>query len=202
MHQQTIKQKNMTKEEAFIKYKEIYEFAKINKPIEDIINVDELINTPAAPTADSGVAYEGAVLFHTIMVWHFANKLLPIYNTISHINTESLAKVIALHQIGKVGMFTPNTDDWQVKKLGKIYSFTETEACLKFGERSKLTCGNAGVTFTPEEYEAMSILDKTAEEYENMAKHRTHLSTLLKIASDMAYSVARERYKLSQKENH
>lgn len=191
----------MTKEEALIKYKEIYEFAKINKPLEDIINVDELINAPAAPTADSGVAYEGAVLFHTIMVWHFANKLLPIYNTISHINVESLAKVIVLHQIGKVGMFTPNTDDWQIKKLGKIYSFTETGVCLKFGERSKLLCGNAGVIFTPEEYEAMSILDKSAEEYENMTKYRTHLSTLVKIASDMAYSVARERYKLSQKED-
>jgi hypothetical protein len=60
-----------------------------------------------------------------------------------------------------------------------------------------MMCGNAGVVFTPEEYEAMSILDKTAEEYDNMTKYRTHLSTLLKMSSDMAYAVARERYKLS-----
>ena len=94
-------------------------------------------------------------------------------------------------------MFKSNENDWEVKKLGKVYSFTETGACLKTGERSKMVCSNAGVIFTPEEYEAMSILDKTPEEYENMTKYRTHLSTLLKMSSDMAFSVARERYKKS-----
>ena len=185
----------MTKEEAFVKYNEIYEFAGIHQSLADIVDVIEFMNAPAAPSIDSGVAYEGALMFHTLMIWHFANKLLPIYNKIGEVNPKSLAKVIVLHQLGKVGMFTPNTDDWQVKKLGKVYSFTEYGVCLKACERSKMVCGNAGVIFTPEEYEAMSILDKTPEEYENMTKYRTHLSTLLKISSDMAYAVARERYK-------
>ena len=187
----------MTKEEAFVKYKEIFNFAEIGKEIEDIVDVNELMVAPAAPSVDSGVAYEGAVLFHTLMVWHFANKLLPIYTKIAPINIKSLAKVIVLHQLGKVGMFTPNTDEWQVKKLGKVYTFVENDACLKTGERSKLVCSNAGVVFTTEEYEAMSIFDKTPEEYENMTKYRTHLSTLLKMSSDMAYTAARERYKNS-----
>jgi hypothetical protein len=185
----------MTIEEAYVKYKEIYDFAEIGKNLEDVVDVTELLRTPAAPSLESGVAYEGAVIFHTIMVWHFANKLLPIYNNISQVNPKSLAKVIVLHQLGKVGMFVHNTDDWQVKKIGKVFTFVETGACLKTGERSKMLCGNAGVSFTPEEYEAMSILDKSAEEYENMTKYRTHLSTLLKMASDMAYAVARERIK-------
>ena len=185
----------MTKEEAFVKYKEIFNFAEIGKEIEDIVDVNELMVTPAAPSVDSGVAYEGAVLFHTLMVWHFANKLLPIYTKIAPIDAKSLAKVVVLHQLGKVGMFTPNTDEWQVKKLGKAYAFVESDACLKTGERSKLVCSNAGVQFTIEEYEAMSIFDKTPEEYENMTKYRTHLSTLLKVSSDMAYAAARERYK-------
>lgn len=185
----------MTKEEAYVKYLEIFKLANTGKEFDEIVNADLFINTPAAPSLDSGLAYDGAVMFHTIMVWHFANKLLPIYNNISNINIESLAKVIALHQLGKVGMFKPNEDEWQVKKLGKAYAFIESEACLKTGERSKMICSNAGVVFTPEEYEAMSILDKTPEEYENMTKYRTHLSTLLKISSDLAYSVARERYK-------
>lgn len=185
----------MTIEEAYVKYKEIYDFADIGKEIENVVDITELMKTPAAPSLDSGVAYDGAVLYHTIMVWHFANKLLPIYNNISQVNPKSLAKVIVLHQLGKVGMFIPNTDDWQVKKLGKVFTFVESGVCLKTGERSKLVCGNAGITFTPEEYEAMSILDKTAEEYENMTKYRTHLSTILKMSSDMAYAVARERIK-------
>lgn len=187
----------MTKEEAYIKYKEIYDFAGIGKDVEAIVDINLLMETPAAPSLDSGVAYEGALMFHTIMVWHFANKLLPIYSKIAPVDIQSLAKVIVLHQLGKVGMFEPNTDEWQIKKLGKAYSFTESTACLKTGERSKMICSNAGIQFTLEEYEAMSILDKTPEEYENMTKYRTHLSTLLKMASDMAYAVARERYKMT-----
>lgn len=187
----------MTKEEAYVKYKEIFDFAEIGKDVEAIVDVNLLMETPAAPSLDSGVAYEGALMFHTLMVWHFANKLLPIYSKIGPVDVKSLAKVIVLHQLGKVGMFEPNTDEWQVKKMGKAYTFTESGACLKTGERSKMICSNAGIQFTIEEYEAMSILDKTAEEYENMTKYRTHLSTLLKMSSDMAYAVARERYKKS-----
>jgi hypothetical protein len=193
------KRKNMTNEEAFIKYKEIFNFANVGKELEDIVDVETFMKTPAAPSIESGVAYDGAIMFHTLMVWHFANKLLPIYNKISSIDVHSLAKVIVLHQLGKVGMFSPNTDDWQVKKLGKVYTFNDSDACLKNGERSKLVCSNAGVVFNNTEYEAMGILDKTPEEYENMTKYRTHLSTLLKMSSDMAYAVARERYKNSLK---
>ena len=185
----------MTKEEAFVKYKEIFDFAEIGKEIEEIVDVNELMITPAAPTLDSGLAYEGSVLFHTIMVWHFAKKILPVYESIGNVDVKSLAKVIVLHQLGKIGMFEPNKDEWQVKKLGKIYSFVEKDACLKLGELSKMLCGNAGVIFNNKEYEAMSILDKTAEEYESMTKYRTHLSTIFKMANDLAYTVARERHK-------
>lgn len=188
----------MTKEEAYVKYNEIYKFAEISKNVEDIVNVEELMVTPVSPSRDSGLAYEGSVLFHTLMVWYFAKKLLPIYGIINQIDVKSLAKVVVLHQLGKVGMFEPNTDEWQVSKAGKVFVFKEQNECLKNGERSKLFCSNAGITFTPEEYEAMSILDKTPEEYENMAKYRTHLSTILKISSDLSFSVARERYKKNQ----
>lgn len=187
----------MTKEEAFARYCEIFDFAEVGKKVDEIVDVNEFINTPAAPSIETGVAYEGGVIFHTIMVYHFAKKLQPIYGNIYQVDLKQLAKVVVLHQLGKVGMFKPNENDWEVKKLGKVYSFTETGACLKTGERSKMVCSNAGVIFTPEEYEAMSILDKTPEEYENMTKYRTHLSTLLKMSSDMAFSVARERYKKS-----
>jgi hypothetical protein len=191
----------MTKEEIFLKYKEIFDFANVGRELEKIVDVEQFMVTPAAPLIDSGVAYEGAIMYHTVMVYHFANKLLPIYNNIyqGQIDPKSLAKVIVLQQLGKVGMFEPNKDEWQSKKLGKVYTFTETNVCLKTGERSKMICGNAGVIFTPEEYEAMSILDKTPEEYENMTKYRCPMSTIVKNASDMAYAVERERYKATLK---
>ena len=191
----------MTKEEAFVKYCEIFKFAELGKELSDIVDVESFMNTPAAPTIGTGVAYDGALMFHTLMVWHFANKLLPVYNNIHTVDPKTLAKVIVLHQLGKVGMFIPNTDEWQVKKLGKAFTFAESGVCLKTGERSKMVCSNAGIVFTPEEYEAMTILDKTAEEYEKMTPFRTHLSTLLKMASDMAYALAIERYKKNVNNN-
>ena len=187
----------MTKEEAFVKYKEIFDYAEVGKKLEDIVDIDELMITPASVSADSGLAYEGAILFHTLMIWHFANKLSAVYNNISPVDNKSLAKVVVLHQLGKIGMFTPNTNEWQVKNQGKIYEFVDYGVCLKSGERSKRLCGNAGVNFTLEEYEAISILDKTPEEYENMTKFRTHLSTIFKMSCDLANAIAIERYKKS-----
>lgn len=189
----------MTKEEAFIKYKEIYNYANIGIELEDVVDINKLILCPCANTIDTGLAFEGALMFHTIMVWHFANKLLPLYNKIGVINAQSLAKVIVLHQIGKIDMFTPNSNEWEIDKLGKAYVFAQSEVCLKVGERSKLISSNSGIKFSLEEYEAMGILDKSAEEYENMSRYRTHLSTLLKMSNDMAYTVARERFKMSNK---
>lgn len=189
----------MTKEEAFVKYKEIFDYAEIGKSIEEIVNIDQLMITPANTSADSGLAYEGALLYHTLMIWHFANKLSTVYNNISPIDSKSLAKVVVLHQLGKTEMFIPNTNEWQVKNQGKIYEFIDDGVCLKSGERSKRICGNAGIIFTLEEYEAMSILDKTPEEYEAMSKFRTHLSTVFKMSCDLANAIARERYKKSLK---
>jgi hypothetical protein len=185
----------MTNEEAFVKYLEIYNFAEIEKDFNDIIDVEEFKKTPANPMLDSGLAYEGSLMFHILMVWHFAKKISCIYENITQINMKDLAKVVVLHQLGKVGMFAKNEDNWQINKLGKVYNFTEKDFCLKTGELSKMLCGNNGISFTPQQYEAMSILDKTPEEYENMSKFRTHISTILKISNDMAYTIARERYK-------
>lgn len=189
----------MTKEEVFVKYKELFDYAEIGKNLEEIVDLDTFMASPAAPSADSGLANEGDLMRHIVMINYYAKNIASIYKTIYEVNLKSLVKVIVLHQLGKVGMFVPNTDEWQVKKLGKVYTFAETNVCLRTGERSKMMCGNAGVTFTEEEYEAMSILDKNAEEYENCARFRSHLSTIVRMANDLANTIARERYKNSIK---
>ena len=187
----------MTIDEAYVEYRKIYDYAVTDVPFEDLVNVEEFKKCPAAPSLDSGVAYEAALIYHTILVYHFARKVQSMLGSVAKIDDVSLAKVVVLHQLGKVGMFTPNPDDWQVKKLGKAYSFVENGVCLKSGERSRLLCSNAGVKFTPDEYEAMCIMDKSAEEYEAMSKYRTMLSTILRTANDLAYTLERERTKLS-----
>lgn len=185
----------MTVQEAYVQFKELYDFAEIGVELESIAPMEELMKTPAAPTSDSGLAYEGAILFHTIMVWYYVKKVASLYKAVYEISDKALAKVTVLHQLGKVGMFSPNTDDWQVKKLGKVYSFVDTDYCLKTGDRTRMLCSNAGIKFTPEEYEAVAIMDKTGDEYDKMVKYRTPLSTVLRTANDIAFTVAQERYK-------
>lgn len=192
-----LKRKDMTIDEAFVKYTEIFEFSGIDKKLEEIVDIEELKRTPVSVFVDSGLAFDGALIYHTIMTWHFANKLLKIYNVISGIDIKSLAKVIILHQIGKVGMFKPNENEWEVKKLNKFYEFVDIGVSLKTSDRSKMLCSNCGISFNLEEYEAMSVLDKNNEEYESSSKYRTHLSTIVKMSNDLAYSIARERYKKS-----
>jgi hypothetical protein len=43
---------------------------------------------------------------------------------------------------------------------GYLYKFVDTESVLKVGERSICMCANAGIKFTPIEFEAMRILEK------------------------------------------
>lgn len=190
----------MTNEEAFVRFKELYDYAEIGVELEQLVDIEEFKKTTIAPSLDTGLAYDGSIMFHALTIWFYAKRITSnIYNTIATINTKSLVKIIVLHQLGKVGMFVPNPNEWEVKK-GKVYTFAKSDACLKLGELSKLLCSNAGVKFTKEEYEAMSILDKTAEEYEKMSLYRTHLSTVFKMSSDMAFINARERY--AEKKNN
>ena len=65
----------MTIEEAFIQYKEIYQIANIGKELEEIINVDELLKTPLAINVDSGLAYDGAIIYHSIAMWFLCEKI-------------------------------------------------------------------------------------------------------------------------------
>lgn len=189
----------MTIEEAFIKYKEIFDYANIGKQLEEIVDIEKLLKTPMMTNEDSGLAYEGAVIYYVIMTWHFATQILKIYNKIATVSSQSLAKVICLCQLGKIDWFESNTNEWQVKTLGKKYNFVDNNVCLKLSERSKLICTNSGISFTPEEYEAMSIIEKTSEEYDAMSKYRTHLSTIFKMSHDLAIIAMRERYKQEKK---
>ena len=190
----------MTIDEAYVEYRKIYDYAEIEVEFEALVDVEEFKKSPCAPTADSGVAYDGALMYHTILVYHYARKVQAMFSSIVKVDDKSLAKVVVLHQLGKIGMFKPNTDDWQVKKLGKVYAYNESGVCLRTGDRSKMLCSNAGVQFTFEEYEAMGIMDRTPEEYSNMNQYRTMLSTILRTANDLAYTLERERVKLSKNE--
>ena len=139
----------------------------------EFLSETAVANAPAGLSVDSGNAYEGALGDHCVLVYKIATKIAAMVATTLPVDKESLRKVCMLHQIAKAEMFVPNTEEWQRKK-GQLYKFAETPGVLKVGERSTMLASNCGIKFTPEEYEAMRILDKTGEDYE---KQKYSIST-------------------------
>jgi hypothetical protein len=189
----------MIKEEVLIQYKELYQTANIGVELENIVDIEQLQKTPVLINKDSGLAYDGALIYYSLTMWFYAKKLQPIYSSIHNVDLQSLAKIIVLQPLGKIGMYEPNDNEWEVNKLGKIYKFSEKSVCLKSGDYAKILCSNAGVTFTLDEYEAMGVLDKTFEEFEKSRMYLTPLSILFKMCHDFAFDFAKTKYKNTNK---
>ena len=72
---------------------------------------------------------------------------------------------------------------------------TEGEPIPKVGERSVCLATNAGVKFTPTEFEAMRILDKDGEDLKTQKQMISFLSLVVLHANELAYAVEKEKQK-------
>jgi hypothetical protein len=91
-------------------------------------------------------------------------------------------------------MFIPNDEEWS-KKRGNLYKFANTEGVLKVGERSICMCVNAGIKFTPIEFEAMRVLDKDGDEIKSQKQLLNIMSLIVLQANELAYAIEREKHK-------
>lgn len=169
------------------------------KLVEKLGGQERIMTAVAASNLDSGMAYAGSLLAHLKIVSGIATRNAKMISGAIEIDEKSIIKVALLNQIAKVIMFTPNTNEWQVKNTGKIYVFENLPGALRCGERSTWLCSECDIKFTEEEYEAMKILDKDMTE-DNYAKiYSSPLSIIIKNANDMANLFAREVYKKENK---
>lgn len=175
------------------------------------INTEELVkflgeenikNAPAGLEASSGLAFPGALLLLITRSLSYAEKLWDMTSSVKTVDTitgpveklvneygvekESLVKVILLHQLGKVMIFQPNDDEWQINKRGILYKWTDNETTIMCGERSQYICQRCGIQLTESEFEAMKINDKNNEDRFSML-HIHPLSMFVKMADDMTY---------------
>lgn len=122
---------------------------------------DQIANASFAISNDMGTACNGSLL-HIILriLTPYAIKLNSILPEELQVEQSSIVKVCLLSHISKAVLFTPNTNDWEVQKRGLIYKYAPTSTTIKFGARSTFIAINNGVSFTEEEYEAMSCMDK------------------------------------------
>lgn len=122
---------------------------------------DKLKNASYALDNKFGCAYDGSFI-HTILrtTSVYAYKMNEILPENLRVDINSLIKVCLLYQISKAETFVPNDNKWEVENRGLVYKYAESDVALKCGMKSLILCQECGISFTPKEIEAMTIIDR------------------------------------------
>ena len=185
----------LTQEQQNLEYTDfVSELLKLDINPTDIVDENKLFNAPAGMSEDTGNAFPGGLVMHCNTVLKLARRLAKMVSLTFPIDDASLTKVCLLHQIAKTQMFVENDDAWGLKR-GYKYKFAETEGVLKVGERSICLATNAGIKFTPIEFEAMRVLDKDGDELKTQKQLINIMSLIVLQANELAYAIEKERGK-------
>lgn len=148
---------------------------------------DTLLNGTFALSNDNGCAYDGSLL-HVVLriLTPFAIKINEILPENQKVNQQSIVKVCLLSHLAKCQMFVKNDNPWEIEKKGLLYKYAKSDVALKMGAKSILLCQEMGITFTPEEFEAMLILDKDDNDLQSKF-YSNALSIIIKQANELTY---------------
>lgn len=156
---------------------------------------DDAIKKASFGTTDmSGTAFEGSLVQVTIELMNKAIAINSMLPELLQVDKKVIGKISILSHIAKVIMFTPNDKQWEITNQGKLYKFAELEGALRLGERSLLIATNAGVQFTPTEFEAMRIVDKIGENDSMTKFFASPLSTVIKMANELVTLEHQKRF--------
>ena len=179
MIDETLKNKN------YITFKKKLEGCGIDTSQFDEKLGDKLLNATFSLTNENGNAYDGSfiqVVLRTLTPYAIRiNDLLP---EDIRVEQNSLVKVCLLSQISKCEMFVKNTNQWEIDNRGMLYKYGKYDLALKMGMRSIVLCELLGIKFTPNEMEAMIILDRNSDDKQSEFYSST-LATILKEANDL-----------------
>lgn len=160
-----------------------WEKAGLSKDL--LTNIQPLLRVATSASSPSiGVCGDGTLVSHINKLVVVGLRLSKMFSVTFPIPEQSLVKVLLLHQIEKMHMFAPNDNAWEVEKRGIRFKFTDLPSVLKCGMRSFLWATTNGVTFTPEECEAMTIMDRTPEEQSKAKLNLGFMSIIVSAAND------------------
>ena len=151
---------------------------------------DKLKVATFASTEDSGEAFEGSLIHVTLkVISKFAFKINEFLPQANQVNARSLVKVCLLQHISKMDFFVKTSEDWKIKR-GILYDFAPSYNSLRTGLKSLYICLNYGISFTPDEIEAMTILDR---EDEQSKYYCSTLALIVRQANELANNVLKIR---------
>lgn len=156
----------------------------------------EMKESPCAVSLEMGTAYKGALLTHINLVAAIAQRLSKMVSGTFQIDEKSMFKVCLLMHLSKRNVYIENDNEWEVKNRGLAFKFKGVEGCINGGARSALEALNNGIQLTPIEFEAIQCLDNDADTCKKI--HHNIMTTVIRQANELAYAIAREKYKKMQ----
>ena len=175
-----------------IKEKNLLLFKKKLEEIGIQLNMDSLIenkikNATFTITNENGLAYEGSLLNVILRILTpFAIKINDALHESIRVEKNSLIKVCLLSHISKCEMFEPNDNEWEKEKRGMLFKYAKSNVALKMGMKSLILAQELGVKFTPEEIEAITIMDRRLDDEQSMF-FSNPISVVLKQAHELTY---------------
>ena len=137
--------------------------------------------------ADNGLAFEGS-LINTLLykLTPYAIKINDLFPEELRVDKNSLVKVCLLHQIAKAIRIIKNDNDWEINNRGILYKYAKNQPSIRTGLHSLVMAQNCGITFTPEEAEAMTINDRDLSD-DQARWHSSIFASIVRQANEMVY---------------
>lgn len=174
------------KEKNFLIFKKKLE--EIGFPIslnEELEN--KIKNATFSISNENGLAYEGSLLNVILRILTpFAIKINDCLPDNIKVEKNSLIKVCLLSHISKCEMFEPNDNEWEKEKRGMYFKYAKSNVALKMGMKSLILSQELDIKFTPEEIEAMTIIDRRSDD-EQANFYSNPISIVLKQANELTY---------------
>ena len=149
---------------------------------------EKILNATFTLSNEYGQAYDGSFLEIVLKkLTPYAVKINELLPESVRVDKDSLVKVCLLHQVAKAVKIVPNDNIWEMEKRGLLYKYDKSQPSIKTGLHSLVLCQNCGVTFTPQEAEAMTINDR--EPTDEQAKwFSSVMATIVKQANELTYA--------------
>ena len=158
------------------------------------VNLDSLIeqglNLKDASFTNSnehGNAYPGSLLEIVLKVLTpYAVKLNELLPENMRVDKNTLVKVCLLHHIAKAVRLVPNDNQWEVEKRQLVYKYAEGQPSIRTGLHSLILAQQAGISFTPEEAEVMTVNDRDLTD-DQARWHSSVMATIVREANELTY---------------
>lgn len=157
-----------------------------------------LENASYGMKSSDGTAYEGSLIDISLKkLTPFAVKLNELYPENIRVNKNSIVKICLLQHISKCIRYIKSDDSWRISNLGELYKYNKNMPAIGFGLHSMMIAIEFGVEFTPEEAEAMTVIDRNSDDTQ-MLYHSSLLTNIVRHANEMVNCYFRETQKLAQ----